>query len=419
MGKTILHTALLVLCLAALAGCKSEGTKARQWQITLRKEDKNPYGAYLAYESLKYYFSGAKIEALSPQFRYTSITDEMNYPDGSPNLLVLLGLDLNLSELEWASLKHFARGGNEVVIFCSRLDQKVEDGLNQRKMLSFEEQPFDGSNNTNLNTLSISGSENKLYGYKGRSLQGYFTTIDTALYVADSTDSASGEAQYIYGPDTLGFTGSNPDILRFTLGNGHITLHAAPLAMSNYFLLQDSNINYLTALWRTLPAGIGHVYWNNYLVRSAEESSFDILLRFQATRWALMLCILVLACYVLFQMKRRQRIIPIVQPLKNDSVAFVETVGRLYYNKGNHNNLAEKMVQQYLEWVRNHYYLNTNLLNEEFTRQLIMKSGEPEAMVTGLVNMIHEVKIGHMKIDDAYLYQLHQTIQHFYKNHQK
>jgi hypothetical protein len=141
-----------------------------------------------------------------------------------------------------------------------------------------------------------------------------------------------------------------------------------------------------------------------------------VLWRFPSTRYALLLALLAMITYVLFEGKRKQRIIPVIPPLKNDSVSFVETVGRLYFNKGNHTNLSEKMVQQFLEWVRTHYFLNTNLLNEQFINQLIIKSGQPEAKVRMLMDMIHEIKMGTAPTDDAYLYQLYTTIQQFYKN---
>ena len=139
------------------------------------------------------------------------------------------------------------------------------------------------------------------------------------------------------------------------------------------------------------------------------------MLRSAAARWAFWLGLFTIACYILFQLKRRQRVIPIIPPLRNDSVAFVETVGRLYYNKRNHVNLAGKMIQQYLEWVRTHYYLNTNVLNDEFVRSLSAKSGQPIALVQEMVQMITEVRDGYMQPnDDAYLYHLYNTIQHFY-----
>ena len=95
----------------------------------------------------------------------------------------------------------------------------------------------------------------------------------------------------------------------------------------------------------------------------------------------------------------------------------METVGRLYYNKGDHHNLAGKMIQHFLEWVRTHYYLNTNELNDHFISQLTIKSGLPESVVKDLVQMIHEVRMKEVGIDDAYLYHLYQTIERFYKSH--
>jgi hypothetical protein len=226
---------------------------------------------------------------------------------------------------------------------------------------------------------------------------------------------AQTEADTVGRAEVLGFARSRANFVRYAYGNGHISLHGAPLALSNYFLLQPGNVDYLTAVWQTLPAGITRVYWNSYYKRNAEVSSMDILWRYPATRLALLIAILVLVTYVLFEAKRRQRIIPVIPPLRNDSVSFAETVGRLYYNKGNHLNLAEKMVQQFLEWVRTHHYLNTNQLNEQFLQQLSARTGQPEAMVRPLMEMIHEIKLGTAKPDDAYLYQLYSSIQQFYK----
>ena len=158
-----------------------------------------------------------------------------------------------------------------------------------------------------------------------------------------------------------------------------------------------------------------HIYWNSYYKHRAEHSDFSILWKNPATRWALWLSIITLCLYVLLELKRRQAPIAIVTPLENTSVTFVETVGRLYYNKGNHRNLAEKMTQHYLEWVRTHYYLNTNQLNEIFVQQLANKSGLPVEVAANLVEMIHEIRLGTAHVDEAYLYHLNNTIQRFYK----
>jgi hypothetical protein len=234
-------------------------------------------------------------------------------------------------------------------------------------------------------------------------------------YAAVDDESTSGPE---IGPaEVLGYTRSHPGFVRYAVGNGHITLHAAPLVFSNYFLLQDGNRAYLDGIWHAFPDNISHIYWNEYFKRSTEGSSMNVLWRYPATRWALIIAIATLLIYVLFGLKRRQRIIPIVRPLKNASVSFIETIGRLYFNKGNHANLAEKMIQHFLEWVRTYYYLDTAQLNDTFISQLAAKSGKHQEGIRSLVNQIHDIRIGAV-VTPEYLYKLHNTLQSFY-NHQR
>ena len=408
---------LLPIMVLVLTSCGADKLMKERvkWQVNLEKDNKKPYGTYLAWSSLKYFFPDARIEALSPGFRYSSMDNNMKYNYDSHSLLILQGLNFYISDEEWSALKEFINNGNEVILFCSRLDSKIEKELNcfKEERGSEESILYDKNHEKeNQGALSTISSPLVHYGFEGRSLQGYFSIRpDTSEQGSDS-----GITYFSAYPDTLGYVRNQPDFIRYKLGDGHLTLHAAPLVLSNYFLLQDGNENYLTDIWHTLPDNINHVYWNDYFKRSVESAGIGLLFKYPATRLAMWLAIIALILYVLFEGKRKQRIIPIIPPLKNDSVSFVETVGRLYYNKGNHTNLSQKMVQQFLEWVRTHYFLNTNLLNQDFSRQLTIKSGQPESSVKGLMEMIHEIKLGTAYIDDAYLYQLYTTIQIFYKN---
>jgi len=415
----------MLLLISSCGGDKRMQQKMK-WRVTLNKDDKKPYGTFIAYNSLKFYFPEASVEPMSNGFSYNDITDKMKYNNGT-SLIIMEGLDFNVSDKEWESLKQFVSGGNEIVVFSSYIDTLVRGDLHLLKFGGYEEYPAmqDTDGLENKNSLHIiTDSMLHTYGYQGRSIQGYFIPIekekntDTGILNNSGNNEATSdtEASLFAPPDTLGYVKNRPDFIRYKIGSGHITLHAAPLVLSNYFLLQPGNKDYLTALWRSLPKNIDHIYWNEYYKRTAEESDLSILWRYPATRFALLLAIFGLIFYVLFEGKRRQRIIPIVAPLKNDSVSFVETVGKLYYNKGNHANLADKMVQQFLEWVRSNYHLSTNLLNEQFITQLIIKSGKPEATVRALMEMIHEVRISGAGVDDAYLYQLYNTIQQFYKD---
>jgi len=413
---------MLLACLL-LYSCGNDplGIKRqKKWAITLDKEDKNPYGTYLAYQSLPSYFPGAKIETIPRMFRYTNMDNEMKYNNSGTSLLVLLGLNFYVTEQEWKQLLKFADNGNEVLIFCSRLDQRIAKRLKLNKEVSgYEELPLSNKNEgyENIEILSFKSDSGVSYGYDGRSIQGDFITNlreddfsdDYDKQVTDSIDIA-------ISPDTLGLKLSKPDFIRYKVGSGHITLHAAPLVMSNYFLLQDHNKKYLDGIWSTLPGGINHIYWNEYYKRESRASGLGVLWRYPATRWAIIIGIVTLLLFILFESKRRQRIIPIIAPPQNSSVSFAETVGRLYYNKGNHSNLEEKIINHFLEWVRTRYYLNTNQLNEDFIHKLAARSGQAVAVARRTVEMIHEVRTGMAAKDEAYLYELYKTVQLFYTN---
>ena len=73
---------------------------------------------------------------------------------------------------------------------------------------------------------------------------------------------------------------------------------------------------------------------------------------------------------MIFNAKRKQRIVKVVKPLENTTVAFTKTIGNLYYETKDHNNLIDKKITYFLEYIRRVYYLDTQMLNEKFIKNL-------------------------------------------------
>jgi hypothetical protein len=411
---------LSLLVLITLTGCEFFKKKT-DWNTTLGKKSKEPYGSYLAYHTLKYFFPKSNVIDLSPGFRYSSIDEKMINNGKGQSLLIACGLDFYVSQNELEQLLGFARAGNDVVIFSRVLDSKLRSMLRCNIVENgYEDERLTKENNgrVNLNALTLAASS-KQYGYQGRSLLAYFTVnADSATKEEPvETDEEEGNAEKAAAlEDTLGYVKEQPNFIRYAVGKGHIILHSAPLVLSNYFLLQNDNRKYLEGLWMAMNGNYATIYWNDYFKRSIEKTDWDVLLRYPAIRWAFFLALFALLMYVIFQAKRRQKIIPIITPLENSSVSFVETIGRLYYNKKDHTNLGEKMIQHFLEWVRSHYFINTNHLDSQFRQQLAFKSGLQDDVVTSMMELIREIHIERKPISETDLYHLHYTIQQFYKN---
>ena len=141
---------------------------------------------------------------------------------------------------------------------------------------------------------------------------------------------------------------------------------------------------------------------------------FSTFMKHQSLKWALLTAILTLLIYVLFEMRRRQRYIPVVLPPRNDSLEFVTTIGRLYFEKGDHANLGRKMGAYFLEYVRNKYKLPTGSLNEDFVKKLQFKTSVPEDEIKNILATISHIENGG-ELSNKHLAEFYKQLESFYQ----
>jgi hypothetical protein len=117
----------------------------------------------------------------------------------------------------------------------------------------------------------------------------------------------------------------------------------------------------------------------------------------------------------LFESKRKQRIIPVIQPLKNASVDFVKTIGRLYFQRRDNKNLAQKMTVHFQDHVRSKYGIRVPLTDPEFEKRLAWKTGYDTTALKDMVYFMNMLQDEHTVMDEALL-ELNQKLEHFYKH---
>jgi hypothetical protein len=111
-----------------------------------------------------------------------------------------------------------------------------------------------------------------------------------------------------------------------------------------------------------------------------------------ALRAAYIVTLLAMVLFIIFYGKRIQRIIPIVNPLRNSSLDFANTLGQLYYKQRNHKNLADKRLRYWLNYVHTHYRLNTDQLDEAFINDLKAHSGVSQKTIKALTGLAQNQK---------------------------
>lgn len=380
-----------ILCALFMMGCNT--VHKTDWRVNLSRKNKNPYGLYLAYNGVNQLFHESKIETINEAYDLTLLRKRLQNDAGN-SFVILIGAGLSLNDKEANSLIEMIKEGMQVMVVSHNISENLMSWLDVRQNTP------ELYNDSALQCIHFTeDGDARDYCYKGYSVLNYFEPY-----------SKKDKSYYVLGQSK----DKGADFIVYSIGKGKLFLHTSPFAFSNYFLLQHNNHSYLDKVFSYITP-VKRVIWMDYNFRYAGQdySGWSILWRNTATRAFMLIAIFALLLYVLFEMKRKQKIIPVIAPNTNTSVAFVETIGRLYYNTGNHLNLSEKMVQHFLEYVRSNYYLSTSVLDDEFERMLAAKSGKSLEKVIALLSQIKAVQKG-IAVDDAFLFSLHSNIQEFY-----
>ena len=359
--------------------------------------DKEPMGAYIAYHYTNSLFDNGVTEVIDKSF--SKIRYDIN-DNGSIYIIIAKGIFMNNADLE--SMMNYVSGGNTLFISAEYVDQRLLDTLGVRATFDFSS--FFVRDEYQLEKkdtwVSLAGEHNK-YGF-------YFVPFDNRVIKYDSAVT-----------QVLGYNENNdPNFIAVDHGQGKFVFHNAPAAFSNYFLLTNNNREYLEKIFSYFNPQTNSVYWDNYYrSRRSTEDNFSIVGYFKKhppLYFSFFIVLGALLLFIAFGGKRRQRYVPEKIPNSNTTVSYTETIGRLYLQKKDNRNIAIKMFTYFLEYVRNHYYLNTQNLDDEFAEALSRKSGVPEARVKQLLQLMEDTDRSE-NISDLRLLDLHNHFQEYFK----
>ncbi len=383
----IIFTVLFILYIVA----EINKPKPVDWTVTLSKNDKNPYGSFIIYQQLADIFPNTAIQS----FR-TPVYNQLSRSRQTNTAYFIIGPSIHLSDNDFTKLKKYVSNGNYVIASANIFYQPFLDSFgikaNNKVTLTLKD-----SSGINFVNPALKSSQN--YTFPKATIDQYFSKIDTAKTTV------------------LGINDKDkPVYIKIAYGKGAFFIHADPLCFSNYFLLFKNNASYTSKALSYIPVNVSKIYWNEYykLGREGATTPLRFFLSNEYLRWALRLAITGLLLYVLFEMKRRQRIIPVIEPLKNTTLDFVKTVAGVYFNEKDNNGIADKKVHHFLAFIRSHYNIATQILNEDFIEQLYRKSGVSREQASDLVHQLSKVQMQNAVTDDMLL-SLDKNIDNFYK----
>ena len=399
MKKDLKYYLILLLAFSAFILYELNKPKELSWRVSLSKRDKNPYGTYILNDLLARTLRQSEV-------RHSNKTlFELFHEGGTENLLILCQ-SFNPDESDLNALFEMLDAGANIFIASSAYRGKFRDTLNLEVagiLLN------DSLKNLGLNYLGALEDStpvhfvnphlgDKNYYFKKRTVIEYFESVDTTR----TRVIAENESGY-------------PVMTITPWSNGNIILTTLPLSFTNYYLLWNQNHEFVSGALSYLPDK--DVIWTEYYQLGRQESGSPIrfVLSNESLRWAYYIMLFTLLTFVFFEAKRRQRIIPIVKPPENTTLEFAETVSHLYYNHGDHLNLALKKILFFKEQIRTRYYVQTSVLDDDFYQELSNKTGQNIETVQSLFQQIAQVE-ARKRISETELFNLSKKLDEFLKN---
>jgi len=392
---------ILFLTLLCFCACNPGRTNGRfNKRVTFWRKDKIPYGTYIAYENLPYLFPNADITVSSVSF------SRLAQDGGGKKALIFIGHNADLSPEEINGLLSFVGEGNHALLSAVHFGDSLLHTLNIRPgMLS--NIISNDMDSLRVSVLQPGTNDSLTFAYPGAANDNWIDSLDLQYAT-------------VLGWDIKG----RPNLVKFSYkGGGTLFLHFAPMAFTNFFLLHKHNKAYYDNVLSYIPDNVSKVIWDEGFRydegggSGRPRSSFSALrylLSNDALRMAFFFLLGLLLIIYLFESKRRQRIVPVIDGLRNNSLDFVTTIGRLYYQQRDNRNLVIKMAMHFLDHIRTKYNLSLHLSDEGFADRLSWKTGISKEFLYVLIGDLLRLQESYAVSDDELL-TLNKKLEEFYK----
>jgi len=354
MNKTFkIYAVIFIVVMIILVLFEANKTERTDWRKNFDINQKSPFGLFVFNNEVNALFKN--------KIKKTSETPYDYYQaDKKPHNILVIEEDIDRQS--WNKILDQVSEGSDAMLIVSEMPKEISDSIGYYdSQISFEDE----------NVLKL--TEKK------------FTNDFIHL---DKFPSGRGFTFIKPGVEVLGKTveKNNTDqanFIKIKFGKGSIYVHCEPLFITNYYLLKRGNVRYAQDVFSYLDNR--ETIW--FVENDAKVSQFFLrfILSNPALKYAWWVLLGGLVLFIFFNAKRKQRIVPIMEPLKNTSVDFVKSIG-------NFHDMMAKKAQYFLNKVRMDLLIDTQHLDAEFAKKLHLKTGKPMEMIDEAIQLIKKAQ---------------------------
>ncbi|MES2591529.1 MAG: DUF4350 domain-containing protein [Bacteroidota bacterium] len=396
------YTLFLAIAFIALILLQIYAPKPINWAISYTKKEKIPYGTSALYTILPDLFKGQTIVNTSlPLYNTLSNVDIENHN------YIIINNTFDPDTLDTRELLKFIANGNTAFISANNFKGKFADTMKLKT-----------DNHFSLENLTQSDSSILSSIYKLRdTVKINFT--NPALQDSAYTYTKGVKGTYFNSFDTINsiVLGCNEqkkvNFVKMKVGKGQLFIHTVPETFSNYHFVGPNN-EYVYRTLSYLPDQA--ITWDEYYKAGNDKSDSPLRVIFNNPLLlkAYYLLILSIILFIIFGAKRKQRIIPVIEPYRNTTLQFVDIVGTLYYQTGNHKNIAEKKIIYFLEYIRTTFQTKTVIYDDHFIQRIANLSGIDQQEVHTLFYYFSDISMK-QTVTQEELLKLNSIIENFHK----
>lgn len=369
--------------------------KPIDWTRNYQSKKKSPFGTYAINHLLK------------PTYTKEITTNNQTFYNleafsKDSSTLLLIDDEINFSKVDYTAMHQFLKKGNSVLIVASSFRGILADSLKLKTRFDYEN--YYG----NLDSLLIKKGETLKFCASNLNSKKYPYTAIARIMEFSNYDSTLFK--------TILVTASRKAVaIRANINGGQLILCSAPDIFSNYFIANSTTREVAYNLLSYVPNK--QFIWDENYKQFNEKSYSPLKFIFEnpTLYTAYLLTLLTIIIYMIFEGRRRQRIIPPTEPNTNTTLEFVNVISHVYYNTKGHQNIAHEKIKYFYETIRKRFNVNTTTINNELISEVSVLSGVDEKTVRNLFNYCEKI-LTLSELSDLELIELNRQIYVFNKN---
>ena len=308
-------------------------------------------------------------------------------PEAERRAILVVEEDLLMQSIDVKALYGLLRQGNKVMLCASWFSDALCDSLRFRIEYDavfglahyFERSVRQTRQRDSLYWGADTLHAEAIYAVYPQTHPSYLNTGDDTLKIQEQELSSAHDTLAKPRSDKMRCDSSQvlvcdgrgrPVAIRAHIGEGELFLVTTPLLFTNYGMLDGNNASYIFRLLSCMGS-LPLIRLESYGSSAQESGSlFRVFLKYPPLRWALYTAMLTLLLFMFFTARRRQRVIPVVQPPANETLRFTQLIGQLYYQRKDYKEMIKKKYLYFCTDVKRLHGLD-------------LQSGEPAETLNG------------------------------------